>query len=411
MPFISPWTISDTLKGISRNEYLLPAIQREFVWSKNQIAVLFDSLMRDYPIGSFLFWEVNRENINEYQFYEFVKNYHQKDGIHNPKANVSGETNITSVLDGQQRLTALYIGLRGTYAEKIKGQRRDNPTSYPKTKLFLNVMSYSNEEDLEYEFKFLKDDIAGKDKSEKSLWFEIGKILDYKGTDELYDYLIEQEVETKYGKEKAKIANKMLHKLYQVIHNDSVINFFLEKAQDLDKVLNIFIRTNSGGTQLSYSDLLLSTATAQWKSKDAREEITSFVDEINDIGDELFIDKNMVLKSCLVLSGVKDVAFKVRNFNLKNMQNIEKLWDSIQCSIKLSVELVASFGFSGTTLTSHNALISIAGYLSNLDNPPNFIDADKYSHDRDKIRLWLLMVLLKRTFTQKRVWALIRTWA
>lgn len=62
------------------------------------------------------------------------------------------------------------------------------------------------------------------------------------------------------------------------------ISYYLEESTELDKVLNIFIRVNSGGTPLSYSDLLLSFATAQWQDKDARESINEIVDELNEVG-------------------------------------------------------------------------------------------------------------------------------
>ena len=81
------------------------------------------------------------------------------------------------------------------------------------------------------------------------------------------------------AKKKAKFANKALSKLHSIIHIMPTISYYLEKSEKLDKVLNIFIRINSGGTILSYSDLLLSIATAQWEEKDAREEIINFVDE------------------------------------------------------------------------------------------------------------------------------------
>ena len=109
MAFVEPITIKDAIDNIHRKNYLLPAIQREFVWSVDQIETLFDSLMRDYPISSFLFWEVERKNVDKYQFYEFVREYHERDSYHNPKANLSGESGIIAILDGQQRLTSLYI--------------------------------------------------------------------------------------------------------------------------------------------------------------------------------------------------------------------------------------------------------------------------------------------------------------
>ena len=116
MAFVEPITIKEAIENVHRKNYLLPAIQREFVWSTYQIEKLFDSLMRDYPISSFLFWDVDRNNVQNYKFYEFVQNFHERDGRHNPKSNTNGEHGITAVLDGQQRLTSLYIGLKGTYS-------------------------------------------------------------------------------------------------------------------------------------------------------------------------------------------------------------------------------------------------------------------------------------------------------
>ena len=71
MPFQAPITISKALARIQQHEYVLPAIQREFVWQTDQIVRLFDSLMLGYPIGSFLFWKVGQEQSLDYVFYRF----------------------------------------------------------------------------------------------------------------------------------------------------------------------------------------------------------------------------------------------------------------------------------------------------------------------------------------------------
>lgn len=55
-------TIRETLDAIHRQEIVLPAIQREFIWKPGQVCALFDSLMRDYPFGTFLYWKVNPSN-------------------------------------------------------------------------------------------------------------------------------------------------------------------------------------------------------------------------------------------------------------------------------------------------------------------------------------------------------------
>ena len=392
MSFVEPLTIKDAIENIHRKNYLLPAIQREFVWSPEQIERLFDSVMREYPISSFLFWEVERSKISDYQFYEFIRNYHERDQRHNPKANINGDSGIIAILDGQQRFTALYIGLKGTYAYKMPRKHWDNNAAFPERKLCLNLISKSENGDLEYDFRFLTKRERERQDSDK-FWFVVSDILDLDETQKVSEYLIKNKFE------KSTFAKRALFCLYQNIHKNKIINFFLEKDESLDKVLNIFIRVNSGGTQLNYSDLLLSIATAQWKNKDAREEITSFVDEINVLGDGFNFNKDFVLKSCLILGDFKDIAFKVDNFNQKNMLQIEKEWDDVSRAIKLAVILLSSLGYHRDSLTSSNAVIPIAYYLKKIGSPDNFSDASKYSLDRKKIFKWLVIVLLKRTFS------------
>ncbi|WP_312506017.1 DUF262 domain-containing protein, partial [Bacillus luti] len=114
MAFQTPLTIKKVIENVHNKKYLLPAIQREFVWGTDQIERLFDSLMQGYPVGSFLFWNVKKEKSKDFQFYEFIRNYHEKNNRHNPLASTSGEEGIIAILDGQQRLTSMYIALKGT---------------------------------------------------------------------------------------------------------------------------------------------------------------------------------------------------------------------------------------------------------------------------------------------------------
>jgi uncharacterized protein with ParB-like and HNH nuclease domain len=396
MSYETALKIADVIKDIHKGKYLLPAIQREFVWGPYQIERLFDSLMRDYPISSFLFWKVEKEKVSDYEFYEFLRNYHERDNIHNPKANITGEEEITAVLDGQQRLTSLYIDLIGTYAYKLPRKRWDNDQAYPKRKLYLNLVKGAEESELEYDFKFLsKNEVKN---NENNYWFPVGKILDLKEPGDVSEYLTEF-VFDDYSKVARKLANKTLFKLHNIIHEKGSISYYQEKSQLLDKVLNIFIRINSGGTILSYSDLLLSIATAQWETKDAREEIISFVDQINSIGDGFNFNKDFVLKACLVLSDFKDIAFKVDNFNKVNMLKIENNWELITNSIRIAAGLVSSFGYSRETLTSNNALIPIAYFLMQIDAKDNYITSNKNLEEKSKIKKWLVLTLIKRAFS------------
>lgn len=398
MAFQTPITIKEAVHNINVKRYLLPAIQREVVWDVEQIQKLFDSLMREYPIGSFLFWSVEKPNLGTYQFYEFVRDYHERDNAHNPKADVKGQSSITGILDGQQRLTSLYLGLLGSYAYKEPRKRWDNPQAFPKRFLYVNLLDHAPEDQngLLYDFRFLTADEAKKT-DENTYWFRAGEILDIENEYEVNQYLIRKKL-LALPEDKAIFANKTLFRLWYVVHKDRPINYFLEEDESLDKVLNIFIRVNSAGTPLSYSDLLLSIAAAQWKERDAREEITSFVEQLNGIRDSFRFDKDLILKSCLVLSDFKDIAFKVDNFNKSNMLQIEREWEHISDAIRLAVTLVASFGYGDDTLTAKNAIIPIAYYLLKKGLPSTFDQASKYAEDRKKIKNWLTSSLLKRVF-------------
>lgn len=398
MAFQTPLTIAEAIQSIDAKKYLLPSIQREFVWGVEQISKLFDSLMRDYPIGSFLFWEVEKEKSKEFVFYEFLRDYHQQTNRHNEKANLNGSENVTAILDGQQRLTSIYIALKGTYAYKLPNKRWDNKLAYPVRKLYLNLLSEAEETEYLYNFDFLTEDEASEN-DDTHHWFPVGKILDIKEQSDVNEYLIEHDLSSNADKEKAKFANRTLFKLYSIIHVNPTISFYQEKSQELDKVLNIFIRVNSGGTPLSYSDLLLSFASAQWDKKDAREEINKAVDETNEIGRGFNISKDFVLKACLVLCDFNDISFKVDNFNRTNMMKIQDEWDNITKAIRDAVRLISSFGFSRENITSNNLIIPIAYYLKHIGLPDNFEVSNRTTADRIAIKKWFVRSLLKRVFS------------
>lgn len=399
MAFQTPLTIGEVIHNIHRKKYVLPAIQREFVWGTNQIEQLFDSLMQGYPVGSFLFWHVEKENSQVFQFYEFIRNYHELKNHHNPTASIDGMEDLVAILDGQQRLTSMYIGLKGSFANKIPRLRRNNPAAYPERFLYLDLLAPSEEFDVIYNFRFLKEDEAAAQTEEKTAyWFKLSDILTFKQFMDVNTYLLQNGL-LSLPSEQSTFANETLFKLFEAIHQTPSVNYYLEKDQALEKVLNIFIRVNSGGTKLSYSDLLLSIATAQWKNKDARKEITEFVDDINQIGDGFHFNKDFVLKSCLVLADFSDIAFKVDNFNASTMQKIEDEWEEIKEAIRLAVELVASFGYSESNLTSNNALIPIAYYLNQLERPQNYAISKAYEADRAILKKWFVIALLKRVFS------------
>ena len=280
MAFQTPIKIREAIESIDTHHYVLPAIQREFVWRTDQIERLFDSLMRRYPIGSFLFWRVDPAHVSEYNFYDFVREYHQRDRPRNePLPEPLHGFGLVAVLDGQQRLTALNIGLRGSHATKVPRLWWNNPDAFPKQRLYLNLLSRDTEDEdgLRYEFRFMRKRDAKK-RSDTARWYRVGDILGVASSEDLIDVVHDMDLGA------TRTPQKLLHKLHRIVHEEGTISAYEERSQDLDKVVNIFVRTNSGGTTLAHSDILLTLATAQWSRIDARKEIHDLVDEINATG-------------------------------------------------------------------------------------------------------------------------------
>ncbi|PDX34382.1 nuclease, EndA/NucM family protein [Helicobacter pylori] len=164
-------------------------------------------------------------------------------------------------------------------------------------------------------------------------WFKVGDILELKN---VWNYAQEHNLKGD--------RLKLLETLNKAFHDKQLISFFEETEKNLNKVLNIFIRVNSGGVKLSYSDLLMSILTASFSS-DIREKMNELVDTLKDKGFPN-VGKDQVLKTCLLLIG-KDTTFELKNFNKKNIKEIEDNWEKITDSIYNAAELLKSFGYAG----------------------------------------------------------------
>ena len=384
-------TIRDALTLIESENYVLPAIQREFVWRPWQICSLFDSVMQGYPFGEFLYWKIDRENAHRYRWYGFVQNYHQRDNPHCPDLGVICDRSLTAVLDGQQRLTAFNIGLKGSMAVKRPRLWWNNPRAFPCRVLALDLLAPSgpDEDGNRYTFDFIDKKRIGR--TNESLWFRVSNILTFDPDLDISEWIDKWEL----PREQRRVASKALNRLYNATCVDPSIVYYQETAQDLDRVLHIFIRRNSGGTVLSYSDLLLSIAVSQWTVKDARKEVHGLVDELNEIGNGFNLSKDFVLKAGLMLTDIASVGFRVSNFTHSNMGRLEENWEDIRDALIATVELVASFGFDSTNVRATSALLPIAYYLYRRGIPRDFATSDQYASDRKSIRGWLIRSILK----------------
>ncbi len=386
-------TIKNTLAEILRHDLVLPAIQREFVWRPEQIYRLFDSLMQGYPFGTFLYWRVDPENSGMFKFFDFVLNYHQRDNPHCPELPSLVNQRVTAVLDGQQRLTALNIGLRGSMTWKLPHRRWNSPDAFPTRRLYLDLLwkaDLDDEEGLKYRFSFLTEEQFSA-QQDGACWYPVGDVLSMPNAGPaMTQWLVER-----LPQDQVTRAHEALYELFQIVHNKQIVAYYEESGQELDRALQIFIRMNDGGTPLSHSDLLLSIAVAQWTHHDARKEINDLVDEVNRIGTGFSFSKDLVLKAGLMLSDIGSVGFKVDNFNRANMDTFESKWEDIKQALTLTVQLVSSFGFTGQSLTAHNAILPIAYYLYRTNPWESFLTHNSYREDRQNIHEWLVRSLLK----------------
>ena len=408
-------TIQKAIANIVERRYLLPAIQRKFEWDIDRICVLFDSIMRGYPINTFMFWEVTDSDIKKnFKFYQFLEKYCEWFAEDNPDFSTTGNGNFQAVIDGQQRLTSIYIGLKGTYAYKLSRKRwpkTQDETIFPPRKLYLNLSEGLVEENNEglmlYDFKFHTESEVIALSADK-FWFLVGDVLNFETAENESDVLdiVMLELE-KRGQSTNTYARQTLTKLYFKIRRESIIHFYNETSQSIDHVLDIFIRTNHGGKPLSFSDLLMSIAIANWK-KDARQQIDDLVKDIWNSPEMGFsISRDWILKTALAITNV-DIRFKVENFSGDTVAQIEKDWDGIKACILETFKLIKLMGLNDESLRAKNAAIPIAYYLyhKGRENNPKkkalYTEINKLAKhklDRQCIAQWLMMSLLKGIFS------------
>ena len=352
--------IRAVIEEINSRKIYLPAIQRKYVWDDDQITRLMDSIMLGYPIGTFLFWKVRKSIINkkEYSMYEFIKDFHERDVYKNPSAPQpfpigSDEETIWAVLDGQQRLTSLYIALQGSMSRKLPNKRWKNDDAFPIKELYLDLHSQrTDEEDISYEFKFLTQEEAKKQKDDK-LWYLVKDILKYSQDELVTDLIIPN------GWASDKVAMKNISLLHTRLVGDEIINYFEVQTDSIDSVLDIFVRVNSGGTVLSKSDLLFSTIVSHWDK--ARDEIDKLLAEINKIGEGYKFSNDFIMRTCLYVLDMS-VTLKVETFKKESVLKIKNNWENIRKTMKDTVDLLNEFGFNSENIISYVAVSPMVYY-------------------------------------------------
>lgn len=333
----SIWKVVKTLNDAEYDGGLwLPNIQRPFVWAEEQIERMFDSIMREYPISTLLVWRTkasikHRRFIDQWRYNLKVSDAYVMQNEH-----AKG-----MVLDGQQRLQSLFIGLRGSYDGR---------------ELHFNILSgeASLPEDIRYRFRF--QTAAGATwpwVRFKDLLHDLskGKKLPMDVAEELYDRALEPLTD----EQKRRIQRNIARAQLEFITDENISYQLLDGVDDpdaytIDDVVEIFIRANAGGTKLGKSDLLFSLLASDWDMAD--ESVEDLLSDLNTSGYDF--DRDWVLKSCLVMLG-QGAKYEVRKFRDPVIR--EKFiseWKVLSEAIKA----VRDFLFSKTSLKTDKAVPS-----------------------------------------------------
>lgn len=313
--------------------FWLPNIQRPFVWSQDQITRLFDSIMREYPISTLLVWKT-KEPVKHRRF---IDTYHRNIKLTDFYVPEHKRAKMM-VLDGQQRLQSLFIGLKGSYDGK---------------ELYFDVTSGQQvaPEDIRYRFAFR--DAA------TSLWPWV-RFKDIVFKNNKLDLQIAQDLVADAGvtlsdPDWTAVQLNVARARQEFVNDDNITYQELDSidnpdAYKVDDIVEIFIRANSGGTKLGKSDLLFSLLSSSWDEADAQME--ELLAKLNATGFDY--DRDFVLKACLTVLG-KGAQYEVRKFrDGKTKEEIVEQWPALSKAILAVHDLLVT----GTYIRSDRAMPS-----------------------------------------------------
>jgi hypothetical protein len=414
-------TIENLLGKIEVNKICLPSIQREFVWAdkgdkKLKIEKLFDSIYRGYPIGSFLFWELNDEILNRHSFYSMLKSFNENgnrigEKISSPyvwEQHLSeDEKKLTGVLDGQQRITSLSIGFLGSHTIGKPGKEVTRHMHF-NLLAFLDLNKSAEQlgvDDLEEEvedrfgeikepkvkiFKLLSEQekrIANNNKDlTNELWIELKKLMHHSWNIFKNDEnSVMSKAETRRRREtfakehlvdffeKKKNLNEAWwqdNKIDFIDHLETIVDniktkkiigsYNLEYDGNLIDITEVFVRINSGEA-LSKIDLLYSSLVANWEI--GKNYINSLEKHLKELKYPSF-KKDFILRTCLYLSG-GNVLFKVDSFDVDTIDTIQinfknpALTKDYERSIKEVFDFLKENDIKDSIITSNNAIIPL----------------------------------------------------
>ena len=393
--------ISELVAKIERGEIKLPEMQRQYVWRKDRVRDLLDSLYRGYPSGTILTWESDSDTPTR----EFA--IEQDD---------SARRDFQLLLDGQQRLTSLSAILRGAPVS-VRDRKKpidilfnlEHPEEIGEAATDL-VDSADNGEYPEAEddsdvtqTDFLHENVADASEDEILKRFEnMAFVVYHKRLARLPQWVSVTEVfkESSNARfiERAGVTDMNDPRFHQYdtrlkrLRDIREYNYrvhILDRDKSYEEVTEIFVRVNSLGTKLLSSDLALAQITAKWRGS-----LQVFEEFEKECADDLGFDLGLAVHiRNLVTFATERSSFKSVGRLTKN--KLEAAWKKSKEGMLFALNFLRSnVGIdSPAILASHFIAITVATY----------VDSKKYHltpQEETALRYWALMANTKGRYSR-----------
>lgn len=322
-------TIYEALENIKKGKYVMPAFQRQYVWSMAQIEKLWDSILLDYPIATFLFWHVDDDNVSwDTYFCNFLSEVtfdskKQADSINYELSSINVNLTDTAVLDGQQRLTSLFLSLYGqAYIRQKHARKKIAGGTVVKLLIELNKHRLTVDEE---EYNSKKFDIKFTERIGKlsPTQFEVKSILTPQFRENsTREQAIEKAI-TNVPEDSKEYARDILNKLYRKIFVEKLIRYTEIKDMKQDDALEMFVRFNSGGKALKKHEITMSILEAYWPS--AKTEFGKILE-----GPYAGFGSDFIVRAALMLYG--DVIKS--NINKQIAEDLKNHWQEFKRALR-----------------------------------------------------------------------------
>ena len=338
-------TINELITDIERGRIALPDMQREFVWDNPQIRDLVDSLYKNHPVGMILLWQTNpNENI-------------PITAIDDTTKELSNYSEL--VIDGQQRLTSLYLVKHGIIFKGAKERK-------------ISLLFNPETEEFEIEIPRIKN---------RPEWFNVTEIIQ-EGEYQFVNKLKSLD----WPEDKVFGAMKKMSEVRNIFVGDrnSIPVFSISSSLEYDEVADIFVKINSKGTRIRITELLLALLALKIPGE-FRQDFRRYLDEIEGIGWEL--DASVIIRSLVAVAAKQGRLSYFRGL-ARNISpaDLRKNWDITKKSLNDCLKILdENLGIrTSNVLPSQNVLIPLVFYISHKTD--NFTEEDA----RD-FSLWFLL--------------------